>query len=227
MERIGGNASWPSKGPSGPSPWPLRRRRWALQSLTALVILAAGVTIRHTSGGAAATIVDEARFWLKNTVSVPHSASGWIRFFRRQDVFRPAGGAASQDSGSGGRWQKVVPKARLLEGFGWVGTGTRAAFSAKVRLAVPQGTAVTAGVGGQVGSVTSAGRRWTVTLNVGHHTVVTYGGLQAVDCHAGQNLAASDAIGVAGPEISLAVTVDHYPVNPLTSTYFGSLWVAR
>ncbi|MDA8206652.1 MAG: hypothetical protein M0Z36_11335 [Thermaerobacter sp.] len=195
---------------------PGRLARWLAASLVLLML----AFVFHTRGFAAQAIQHQTRHWMTVTTPVP-------RFLKHPPIATLRGLEASKAPGAiparrSARWLAPVTGARLIKSFGWHGRGSRARFQSDVEIRVATGVSVIAGVKAHVIRLTKDG---VVVTSDGYHIK-----FQAVAPEAGikANRAVSPTtrLGRAVSAIlTLTVTRDGYPVNPLLPTLYGSGWL--
>lgn len=179
--------------------------RWAWAGLLFLTL----IMVFHTSGRVARQIRMATRHWMTTSWAPPHlktiNSSGAVK----RDM-------KSQTSG----WRPPVSGASVRRGFGWHGQGSRARFSSGVILAVHPSQTVLSGVAGEVTRVLSHGVQWTFD---GYQIRMT-GIKPSVKDHA--RLVPTEQVGAArSHSITLTVTKDGYPLNPLMPTLYGMAWI--
>ncbi len=182
-------------------PW----MRWVWAGFLFLML----IMVFHTSGRVAHQIRMATRHWMTASWTLPR--------LKKMKSFGTVN--ANMKSGTAG-WRPPVSAASLRLGFGWHGQGSQARFSSGVVLAVHRSEQVLSGAAGKVTRVLPHGVQWTFD---GYQIRMT--GIQpSVTRHA--RLMPMERVGVARSRyLTLTVTKDGYPLNPLMPALYGTAWI--
>lgn len=198
--------------PSAPSP------RW-LSWLAAGLILLVLAFVSHTSGRVAQQIRQQMRHWM--TVNVEPSglkqeALHWVDGVGEK-LSRPKAHVTAANPA----WLAPVAKARIGETFGWHGQGSRAFFQPDVVLKVTPKSAVLAGVKGRMFDT----NHQRVRFSAQGYQIVMFP-LESARLTKGQALLPTTRLGsTAAATLTIEVTRDGYPVNPLLTALYGTKWL--
>lgn len=207
---------WSESNPqTQPVPSP-RWMRWLLAGLILLVLAFAS----HTSGRFAGQVRHQMRHWM--TVNfVPFAlnkeASHLIAKFQGLRSHSKTHRVLVDDPS----WRAPVAAARLRQSFGWHGSGTRAQFQPNVILDVTPKSFVLAGVRGRIVKVSRQMVQFTA-----HGYQIAIFPLTPARLGTAQTLGPTTRLGsTAASTLTLEVTRDSYPVNPLLAALYGTEWL--
>lgn len=195
------------RSPRGERPDKVFGRVRGLRWLGAGLLLLTVAFLFHTSGPTAAMLQGQVRYWMRATPRQPQGSG-----------LRSARSAAL--AGTGSDWSAPVTSAGLLSAFGWRGSGAQARFHAGLTVHIAPGIRVRAGVRGRVIGV----RGDAVIVRVGPYQL-RLAPLRA-RVSVGQRLYPVTAVGVSRQALlTIQITRDGYPVNPLSPGLYGVGWI--
>lgn len=186
--------------------------RWMAAGL-ALAIVA---LVFHTSGRFAAGVRGATRQWMRETWTLARDGK---RLGRVVGIpFLKSVHTAAPPVSS--RWIPPVANGSLTQGFGWHGRGSTAKFVPEMVARVASSSPVLSGVQGRVDAVS---RDSVGIVANGYH--IRFSGIKPmVGVH--QLLTPETRIGTtASHTLTIQVTKDGYPVDPLLSTLYGTRWM--
>lgn len=203
--------SWPHAPHADPEPLPpIRWVRWLIACLILLTLALLG----HTSGRYARTTMVETRHWITTTTRIPALAQ-----VSALGHFLPSKAPLAPHSTG---WLAPVGQARIGQAFGWHGSGASAQFSSGVRLDVARYAPVMAGVKATLHGV----GRDAVTLSTGQGYQIRIVGLRLASLHQGHTVQPTTVLGRTDQtHLTISVTREGYPVNPLGPSLYGSGWL--
>ncbi|PSR22073.1 MAG: hypothetical protein C7B45_08165 [Sulfobacillus acidophilus] len=190
--------------------------RWVFAGVILLLLAFSG----HTSGRLANQVRQQMQHWM--TVNgVPFGLNqdashllAEISTLRSERSTHPA-------AVNGTSWRAPVDAARLTKSFGWHGSGAQAQFQPDVILDVTPHRTVLAGVQGHV---LKTGR--TIVELTAHEYHIAIFPLTPAGLAHGQAVQPATRLGVTrAATLTLEVTRRGYPVNPLSSSLYGSAWL--
>lgn len=209
--------SWQST-PTGGSGTALPSFRWVRWLVACLILLTLALAA-HTKGRFARVTLVDTRHWMTTTTRLPAHLTG----VRGSVLSRVLPTAAVFKAHAPG-WMAPLHHARLVQGYGWHGTGSHAVFRAVVALGVQKNTPVLAATQARVLRVTAR----SITLVAQNKDDIQWTGIKPGPLKVGSRLQPSQVVGrAAATQIHIEVTKDGYPVNPLSSTLYGKSWLQR
>lgn len=211
--------TWPHTPTAGDADGPPRMRwvRWLISGLTLLTV----AFIFHTSGRVARHMVIATRHWMTTSFHLPKGTLNHVPVALQRllsdssRVHKPLA-LSSRD------WIAPVNGAQVHTSFGWHGSGSEAQFESGVVLAVTRHSPVLSGISGVVSAETSN----QLTVHAADGYTVSIGPLSAMTTRLHQHISPTDIVGkTAGTVLTIDVTRDNYPVNPLSPTLYGTRWL--
>ena len=192
--------------PPANSPPSFRWVRWLAAGLTLLML----AFIFHTSGRVAALVRIKTRHWMRTTTRIP-APWHWPSLLVSHSKVLPLRETT---------WAPPLIKASLIRSFGWHGSGASARFEPGVVLKVTRHGAIHAGTSSRALSVSGQ----TITLAAGSYHIRFFPVSPRISSHAA--LLAAQEIGVAEKtRLTIDVTRAGYPLNPLSTSFYGSTWI--
>ncbi|NMP21234.1 hypothetical protein [Sulfobacillus harzensis] len=203
--------SWPQ---DKPSPETMPRMGWVRWLIAGLILMTLALA-SHTSGRAARLIMANTQHWIETSTHVPAGAHlGSLSLPMPKGIASPAAKTVPH-------WISPVASARLVQSFGWQGTGAKARFNPAATIKAGLHAPVEAGMMASVVRVS----RTAVEVRANGY-LVDFKGIAPAALHKGQRVQPTTVIGhLRSRELTLGATKDGYPVNPLGSALFGAGWI--
>lgn len=196
-------------------PQSARSMRWVRWVAAALVLIILAMAF-HTTGKTAQSVQRSVRHWIASNWHIPHALT--------RSAADMLGGLTTptRTPGTTAAWRAPIAGAVLTQPYGWQGSGVKAKFVPNILVKAKAGTPVMAGVRGRI---TGSGPSWVIIQTQGYR--LRFANLSSPVLARGSVMPGT-AIGRTGSTpLTLTVTKDGYPINPLGSVLFGSHWIRR